>query len=539
MRKTLFHILSFAMVASVLLAACATPTPQVVIQTAAPVIQTQVVVQTAAPVVEVQTQVVEKQVTQVVEKQVEVTAAPQPTVAMPPTATPFPLAKVESGKIPIYWYIGLGTGTNAEQMPIQQEVVADFNSQPERATDKIQLIMQVVPNASARDALATMIAASNGPDIVGPVGWSGANTFFGQWLDLTPYVKATNYDLTQFDPALVKAYQSEQGLAGLPFAVFPSAIFYNTKLFDEAGLNYPPAKYGEQYKMPDGTMVDWSWDTVAKVGKLLTIDSAGKNSTEAGFDKTKIVQYGFDWQWEGTATYVGSFWQAGEILVPGGSKGQYKAQIPDTWKVAWKWTYDGVWGDQPYIMNGQVFNSADFGSGNVFQGGKVGMIDQPLWFTCCIDPKSNNTWDFGAMPTYNGKVGGRLDADTFRIWKGTAHPKEAFTVLQYLIGPAVQKLVVGSADKPSAYGAFPGRTADQANYISAKNKQFPWVKNWDTVLAGLAYADVPSAESWVPNFNEYWNRSTNFYTLMQNTSGLDLNAEIEKFRADSETIFNK
>jgi len=75
--------------------------------------------------------------------------------------------------------------------------------------------------------------------------------------------------------------------------VYPSAIFYNIGLFSKAALNPPPAKYGDQYQIPDGSMLDWNWDALAKVAKLLTIDAAGKHSGEAGFDATKIVQYGF------------------------------------------------------------------------------------------------------------------------------------------------------------------------------------------------------------------------------------------------------
>jgi len=70
MRKTPFYIASLVIAASMLLTACAPATPQVVIQTSAPQIQTQVVVQTSAPVV--QTQIVNQ--TQVVQVQVTPTA---------------------------------------------------------------------------------------------------------------------------------------------------------------------------------------------------------------------------------------------------------------------------------------------------------------------------------------------------------------------------------------------------------------------------------------------------------------------------------
>ena len=86
-------------------------------------------------------------------------------------------------------------------------MAADFN----KSQDKIHLIIEVIPNASARDTISTEIAAGAGPDIVGPVGWVGSNAFAGQWLDIAPYLAATKYDTTKFEAALVKSYQTEAG----------------------------------------------------------------------------------------------------------------------------------------------------------------------------------------------------------------------------------------------------------------------------------------------------------------------------------------
>ena len=119
-----------------------------------------------------------------------------------------------------------------------------------KSQDNIQLILEVVPFNSAKDALSTQIASGNGPDIVGPVGFGGSNAFYGQWLDLTDLMAKTNYDTSLFNHALVKFYQTEEGQVGLPFAVFPAAPSSRPRMFDEAGLNYPPAKYGEMYCCP-------------------------------------------------------------------------------------------------------------------------------------------------------------------------------------------------------------------------------------------------------------------------------------------------
>jgi multiple sugar transport system substrate-binding protein len=460
-------------------------------------------------------------------------ATAEPTVDpnVTPTLTPYPIATAEAGKIQVRWFIGLGTGTDPVQIAAEEAVVEDFNA----SQDRIQLVLEIVPFASAKDTLSTEIAAGNAPDIVGPVGWGGSNAFFGQWLDLQPLIDSTGYDTSGFNQALVSMYQTgDQGTVGLPFAVFPSAMFYNKALFDEAGLNYPPAAYGEMYVMPDGSEVEWSWDTVAEVSKLLTVDVNGKNATEPDFDKTQIIQYGYTWQYENHPSYWGSFWDGGSMLADDGTS----AQVPDSWRAAWQWTYDGIWGDQPFIGNQQVEGSADFANGNPFNSGKVAMTDQPVWYTCCMNDVKDNL-DAGAMPSYNGEVAGRIDADTFRIMKGSKNPEAAFEVLTYLVGEGVQKLIIGTADNPPAYGAVPSRAADQQPWLDAKMAQFPSVTNWDVVLAGLDYPDVPSAEGYMPNFNEAWERGNTFASLVRSTGDIDLDAEIDTYLADLTAIFAK
>ena len=464
------------------------------------------------------------------------TAAPAATEAPTanPTETPFPVAACASGKTCVRWYIGLGTGTAAIQIPVEQEVVDDYNA----SQSKVQLILEIVPNASAVDVLNTEIASGNGPDIIGPVGFTGSNSFHGQWLDLKSYV--AKVDTSVFNQALLPLFETSEGTVGLPFAVYPSAIFFNKAIFDSAGYSYPPAKYGDKYKMPDGSMVEWSWDTVAKVAQALTTDKAGKNATEAGFDKNSIVNYGFTFGFENHVNYVGSFFGGGSLVKADGKT----AQLPDTWKAAWQWTWNGLWGPMPYIPNNNYEQSLNNG-GNPFDGNHVAMIDNPVWYTCCMShvttdgsDKSPADWEIGAMPTYNGKVGGRIDADTFRIWKGTKNPQAAFDVMYYLETTGVQKLIIGSADKPAPYGAIPAITADFASWLAAKKVTFPSVQNWQLLSDGLSYPDVPSAETYTPSYTEGWARGKTFYSLLI-SQPIDLAKEEATFLTDMQAIFAK
>jgi multiple sugar transport system substrate-binding protein len=441
----------------------------------------------------------------------------------------------------VRWFIGLGGGSDPAQIPTEQEVLDDYNLSHTNS----ELIQEVVPNANdkAKKILQDEISAGNGPDIVGPVGWMGANTLHGQWADLAPLIAANHFNTGIFTPALMNMYKTNEGQVALPFAIYPSAIYYNPALFTAAGLHYPPAHYGDKYIMPNGTQVVWSWQTVAQVSKLLTLDAAGKNATQTGFDPNNIVQYGFSFGWENHPSYWGSFWKGGTILQPGVDPGTYAASIPSAWKDAWQWVYDGIWGAQPYIPNGTVSGSADFDAGNVFASGKIAMLDNPLWYTCCINDLINagGKFQFGAMPSYNGKVGGRIDNDTFRIVQGTTHPNEAFMALAYLVTTGVDKLIIGTPDTPAAYGAIPAIPGKQQPFWAAKAKQYPFVTpaSWNILKAGLNYPDVPNAESYMPNINAAWNRIQTFGNLLGNTAGLSLPTEEATLESDLEIIFNK
>ncbi|MFL5778575.1 MAG: ABC transporter substrate-binding protein, partial [Chloroflexota bacterium] len=187
---------------------------------------------------------------------VAATASTAPASAGPATVPP-------GGPVEIRWYCCLGGGEAPEQKTVEDKVVADFNA----SHPNIHLTFEVVTYDQANGQLTTEIQSGNGPDIVGPVGIGGANAFHGQWLDLAPLITKTNYDLSGFPSNVVDIYKLDEGQVGIPFAIYPSALFYKKGLFEEAGLQEPPHKYGDKYTMPDGSQVDWNYDTALQVAK--------------------------------------------------------------------------------------------------------------------------------------------------------------------------------------------------------------------------------------------------------------------------------
>jgi multiple sugar transport system substrate-binding protein len=290
-------------------------------------------------------------------------------------------------------------------------------------------------------------------------------------------------------------------------------------------LAYPPHKVGEKYKWPDGTEEEWNYDTLRKLALKLTVDKNGKDATQEGFDPKNIVQYGYEPQYQDLRA-VGSYFGAGTFLAPDGKT----AQIPPEWVDAWKWMYDGIWKDH-FIANGTVRNSQEYGAGNVFDTAKVAMALTHLWYTCCLTD-AGNKWDVAVVPAHKGKTTSNFNADTFRILKQTKHPDEAFTVLSYLLNEASTELL-------NAYDALPARKADQAAFFKTKDEEFPQKVDWPVFLDMIPYADNPSFEGYMPNYNESFDLAQTFVDKLQTTDGLNVDNEIAQFQKELQAVFDK
>ena len=390
-------------------------------------------------------------------------------------------------RTPVYWFIGLGGGSQPDQIALEEEFVRKYNA----SQDEIELLPIIVDNTYALDNLRAQIEIGNTIDIVGPVGTSGRSAFPGAFLDLEPLIESTGYDTRDIDPAFFEFYKEEGSLVGLPFAIFPEAVFYNKAIFDAAGLAYPPQQYGAPYVWSDGTQEEWNFDTLSKVARLLTLDSQGNNATNPNFDKSAIVQYGYVPQWTDNPRAIGTLF--GPSL-PIGAAGH--AAISDEWKAAWNWYYDGIFGAQPFIPGQVAIDDPDVLNENPFSSGKVAMATTHLWYTCCIDSKTVSSWDVAVMPGYNGVVTSKMHGDTFAIMKNSANPEAAFKVYTYMLGE-------GSEDLYAIYGGLPARTSQQDAFFAALDQKFaPNQVNWQVFLDSIAYMDIPNHEAYVPNFSK-------------------------------------
>jgi multiple sugar transport system substrate-binding protein len=469
------------------------------------------------------------------------TTSPSETPAITPAPTPFGLqpSNVPAGAVVVRWFCCLGAGDAPEQVAVEDAVVQKFNA---THTD-IQIAFEGIPYSGARDALATEIAAGNAPDIVGPVGIGGANAFNDQWLDLTQLIKSNNYDLKQYQGGAVDFYKIGKTQNAIPFAIYPSSLFYQRSQFSEIQLSEPPHKYGDPYTVTgakgtalfgvaEGATVPWNYDTVNKLSMLLTVDVNGKDATEDGFDPTQITQYGFEAQRDDLRG-MGAYFGAGQLA--GGADGK-TVQIPAAWEAAWKFFYDGIY-TQHTIMDGPTFQSQEFnGGGYPFCSGKVAMQPNFLWSKYCLSTAGTN-WDLAAIPAWqNNEPSAAFNADTFRIIKTSKNPDAAFKAMTYLEGDA-------SVDLLQTYGGMPARPDAQAAFFDAINaadccKADSPPPDWSVAKAGVNHSDNPNFESFMPAYNQSLDILNTYLTKWQTTPGLDMDAEIAALKAALQTAWD-
>lgn len=455
--------------------------------------------------------------------------ATQAPVTQGPTAAPAQTFHVpDFDAAALRWFCCLGGGEDPSQTPTEEAIAADFA----KSYPGSSLEFEVTTYDEAPGALSTQIAGGNSPDIVGPVGVGGISQFEGQWLDLTSYLTASAYDLTQFPSNLVEFNKTSDGQIGVPFSLYPSVLWYMPEMFEEIGLAEPPHKYGEKYTMPDGAVVDWNYDTVRQIAMLLTVDDKGNDATEPDFDPTNIVQYGFEPQRDDLRG-LGAYFGPGSLDSGDGKT----AAIPPAWAAAWKWVYDGIWKDH-FIMTDQIFNTdAIAGGDQAFFSGKVAMSTNFLWITYGLGADYGETggkWDIAAVPAYNGVHTSPLNADTFAILEPSKNPDAAFAALAYLMEARGDELL-------TLYGGMPAREAERPAFLETLGKTagFPPDADWQVVSDSVQYADVPNFEGGMPKYNETNVILRKYRSRWLTTGGLDINAQIAQLLSEIQAEWAK
>jgi multiple sugar transport system substrate-binding protein len=208
-------------------------------------------------------------------------------------------AGAAKGKINVTYMCWYNTTQSEAQQ--NQAKIDEFNA----SQDRIVVTMMAIPRDGYETKVNTMAAGNQLPDCT-QLSEAMAIEFAAAGLlaDVSDMYPKDDAPL----PSLTFTYQGKP--VGYSSGNEVLLLYYNKKIFDKAGLPYPPASADQA----------WTWDQYVAVAKKLTVDKNGKAADQAGFDYKNIVQYGTDfdrtwWMWPIAAVSNG-----GGLMSPDGKE---------------------------------------------------------------------------------------------------------------------------------------------------------------------------------------------------------------------------
>ncbi|TDC26681.1 extracellular solute-binding protein [Streptomyces sp. 8K308] len=139
---------------------------------------------------------------------------------------------------------------------------------------------ELVSHFSYQTKMNTLIAARQEPDIAYlQMGMSMRLGEGGLLVNMLDH-RDRFPQLDDFLPEAVHYWNDEAAV--FQTAIEVMSIWYNTELFDAAGLPAPPSR------SPDA----WTWDEFVATAERLTLDHEGRRPTEPGFDPDQVRQFG-------------------------------------------------------------------------------------------------------------------------------------------------------------------------------------------------------------------------------------------------------
>jgi multiple sugar transport system substrate-binding protein len=264
------------------------------------------------------------------------------------------------------------------------------------------------------DKLQTALAGGAAPDVFamdGPLGPDYQTR--DVLLDLTPLIQKEGYDLGQLDDNAVKDFTTADGAQfGLPRDLNVIALYYNKKMFDDAGIPYP-----------DDT---WDWDKLVDVGKQLTKDTNGDGIPDQWGVYTETTDMENAW-----SSFV---WQAGgDILAPDGTK---TALDTDQAAQGIQFLQDLIWKEK-VSPDPAIFAE----TGDAFEQGVAAMEINGSWLVATHEAAGI---DFGIAPLPKGPAGQATSVNPTGavVYKNTKSPDAAWALVKYLASPEAQEKIM-------------------------------------------------------------------------------------------------
>lgn len=323
-----------------------------------------------------------------------------------------------------YW------GSGLEKASVEQ-ALADFTAETGIPVEPLHIPEDYLTK------LTTMAAANTMPD----VGYmTEANTI--EWALNDMFESLTElYESDTFAKRLeTNLFRTPDGdVVGMSMANEAIVMFYNKAIFDEAGVDYPPARADDA----------WTWDEFIDVCKQLTKDANGLTPNDEGFDPENVVTYG---------ARIGKYAHIMEPFFRSNGGGVYSED------------YTEIWLDKPEtleVLNAlsdmihvhHVHPSPDQAStvpatGSAFLSNRLAMDIDGQWALQGIAESAREDgiqFDVAVLPKFKEAVTSNTGAPTV-IFKGTTHKEDAFKLVEFILDPEKMiELITSGLWQPTEY----------------------------------------------------------------------------------------
>ncbi len=306
------------------------------------------------------------------------------------------------------------------------------------------ITLDVTEGVEDDDQVVAAIRAGNPPDAVMSFSLDSVGQFCDSeaWQNLEPYIEASDMDMSVFPEAVTRYTTFGGSTCAFPFLTDAMGLYYNTDLLDAGGTSEPPT----------------TLDDLRAAAEKLTVRAPDGSIQVAGF----VPWFGY---YEFSVLEMSVIWDADWYDKDGKSA---VASDPD-WARMFEWQRDFVDFYGADNLNRFVAGQGDeFSAANDFQSGRVAMAIDGEWRTSFIgDEAPDLPYDTAPFPVpadNDGRYGiGRVGGTIVGLPRGSAHPAEAFALLQYLSSDTDAVVTASNSigNVPSTHEALESPDLDQ------------------------------------------------------------------------------
>jgi multiple sugar transport system substrate-binding protein len=339
---------------------------------------------------------------------------------------------------------------------------------------QLEDIQRAINSGTAPD-----VAMEVGPDDVAKYGQSGA------WIDLNPYIQADHLDIKKVIVPAALDYTSYQGKqVALPLLSDAYGLYYNTKLFQQAGISSPPRTYSELFADAK-KLTQWNPDGSIKVAGFVPLSN---------FYETPQLENGV---WSDAKWYQAD------------GKSALASDPAWTALVSWQKQMVDYYGFDKLTKFYAALGGPDseWSSSNAFEQGKVAMALDGEWRVASIDADKSNvpyaTAPFPVADALSSQYGlGQIGGTIVGIPRGTSNPADSWEVVKYLTTntAAVSTLAEAIKNVPTTYGSLKDQQLTNDPHFKVFMQIFANPNSRYKQLTPLGTADVDIFVQWLSKY---------------------------------------